>query len=436
MKQEPFKKVYRHIALTTQQKEDIWKQIEAASSHSPVRKKALFAPRAAVCLGALLLSGMTVLAANELSLPDRLAEAMRILTQNDSAPTQKQQDLYAQSGTVLDTEIRLEHGTLKLDAALYDQNYLLLPFRYLFDADCEEYGSLTAGTELGTNNLPESLSAYSEDTTTFMHAFRFYMAQDSTQPGQPLGSSYLVTNPVISEAGTLSGSLLICNSESRSFESGNVIELVGTASTDATDQSFAEDELITETDSVSDATTIPKADSVSDAGNITKADSVLDATTIPKADSVSDAGNITKADSALGTDERFEPYAMFTLGKALAQHEVAIRADNAAALENMGLSIDSMSLSPISLRYAGKDTQASALSVSITVVRKDGRIIENAPNGGSQRTGRTGQDDLGFSFSACVLFAEPVLPEEIAEIHIRDRFGNEVRIPFEADNAR
>ncbi len=412
MKQEPFKKVYRHIALTTQQKEDIWKQIEAASSHSPVRKKALFAPRAAVCLGALLLSVMTVLAANELSLPDRLAEAMRILTQNDSAPTQKQQDLYAQSGTVLDTEIRLEHGTLKLDAALYDQNYLLLPFRYLFDADCAEYGSLMAGTELGTNNLPESLSAYSEDTTTFMHAFRFYMAQDSTQLGQPLGSSYLVTNPVISEAGTLSGSLLICNSESRSFESGNVIELVGTASTDATDQSFAEDELITETDSVSDATTIPKADSVSD------------------------AGNIPKADSALGTDERFEPYAMFTLGKALAQHEVAIRADNAAALENMGLSIDSMSLSPISLRYAGKDTQASALSVSITVVRKDGRIIENAPNGGSQRTGRTGQDDLGFSFSACVLFAEPVLPEEIAEIHIRDRFGNEVRIPFEADNAR
>ena len=63
------------------------------------------------------MSGMTVFAASELSLMDKLSDAINVLTQSENPPTPEQQNLYEQYGQALDCELALESGTLRLDAA-------------------------------------------------------------------------------------------------------------------------------------------------------------------------------------------------------------------------------------------------------------------------------------------------------------------------------
>lgn len=367
MKQEQFKTVCQHIYLTSQQKDRIWKQIETASNRISIRKKALLPTRAAVCFGALLMSGMTVFAASELSLMDKLSDAINVLTQSENAPTPEQQNLYEQYGQALDCEIALESGTLRLDAALYDESNLIIPFRYRFHSDVEGYEALTAGTDLDQQDLRTTESLYHLDTSAFLRQVRFRTLQDSVQTDT--GSLYLMTNPVLSEDGTISGSFLVTPRMPLSFEQGTVIQLVKTTSTDAPGQ------------------------------------------------------------TAESTDKSTELYAEFTLGKALMQHELTLDAGSAAALEDMGASIEKMSLSPLSLCYSGTGTHPGILTATITVVLKDGQIIKKSPNGGGYTMNDTSEDDAGFSFAASVFFAEPILLEEVAEIHIRNSQGADIHIP-------
>lgn len=372
MKQELFRNVYQHIHLSAQQKDRIWKQIQTTCNPEPVRKKVFLPTRAAVCLGVVLMSGMTVLAANELSLMDRLSEAIAVLTQNGNDMTEDQKNLYAQYGQVLDSEIELEYGTLRLDAALYDENHLLIPFRYIFRTDVADYEELTAGTDFEQNSLPKPFNAYHRDTAAFLREYLFYTVQDSTQLNKKPNCSLLITNPKIAEDGILSGGLLLYDDENQTFAQGNVIQLVKKTDADTPSQT---------------------------------------------AETTDDSG-------------RSEPYASFTLEKALTQHELTIDAENAAALKDMGISVDRMSVSPLSLCYSGKGTHTKALSASITVVRKDGRVIEKSPNGSGYALSDANRDNTSFSFFARVLFAEPVLPEDIAEIHIQDNQGTDILIPM------
>lgn len=237
------------------------------------------------------MSGMTVFAASELSLMDKLSDAINVLTQSENPPTPEQQNLYEQYGQALDCEIALESGTLRLDAALYDENNLIIPFRYRFHSDVEGYEALTAGTDLNQQDLRTTESLYHLDTNAFLRQVRFRTLQDSIQTDT--GSLYLMTNPVLSEDGTISGSFLVSTKMSKSFEQGTVIQLVKTADPDATDQ----------------------------------------------------AAESTDKNSP-AADKSAELYAEFTLGKALKQHELTLGVDNAAALKDMGASIEKMSLSP------------------------------------------------------------------------------------------
>lgn len=371
MKQEQFKNVYQHIRLTAQQKDKIWKQLGTTSGPGQVRKKAPFPTRAAACFGVLLMSGMTVFAAGELSLWDKLDEAMKTLTQSESVLTQDQKNLYTQYGKALDNEIELENGILRLDAALYDENHLMLPFRYVFHADAGGHETLTAGTGFGQKSLPKLQNTYHGDMDAFLHEFRFYTAHDSAQPGRTPNGTLLIAGPEITEDGTVSGSILLYDYEPQTFRQGDVIQLVRAADEDIPGQTA------------------------------------------------------TKTDTA----ENFEPYTSFTLGKALEQQALTVSADHLTALENMGISIESMSLSPLSLCYAGKGTHTQAFSASITAVLKNGRVIESSPNGSGHTLRDASRDNTSFSFFARVLFAEPVLPEDVAEIHIQDHHGTDIHIP-------
>lgn len=378
MKQEQFRNVYQHIHLSTQQKDRIWGQIQTASNPQPVRKRMPLPTRAAVCLGALLLSGMTIYAANELSLTDRLAEAIKTLTQNEKDATKDQEALYAQYGQVLDSEIELDNGTLLLDAALYDETNLIIPFRYLFHSDVEGYETLTAGADLDQTS-PKAQAVYRLDTKTFLGHVSFRIAPDSVQAN----SQYLITDSILSEDGTISGSLLVNAHEPKFFEQGTVIQLVKTAVADIPGQT---------------------------------------------AESVGTDDLIQAVESA---DSEKDPviYAEFTLEKALEQRELTIDTQNMAALKDMGISVDRISLSPLSLCYLGKGTHTRALSASVTIVLKDGRIIKRSPNGSGYALSDTNRDNTSFSFFASVLFEEPVLLEDVAEIQIRNNGGSDIHIP-------
>ena len=57
---------------------------------------------AGACAGVFLLSGMTVLAAGEFSVMDRLEESMRLFTENKSELTEEQKTVFAQYGPCRD----------------------------------------------------------------------------------------------------------------------------------------------------------------------------------------------------------------------------------------------------------------------------------------------------------------------------------------------
>ena len=371
MKQEQFKNIYEQIALTEQQKDSIWQHIEAESKQNSIRKKASLTTRAAVCLGALFMSGMTVFAATGLSLTDKIDAAMHLLTQNKEESTDDQKNLYTEYGQALDCEIELNNGTLKLDAALYDQNQLLVPFRYIFHSDIEGYEELTVGTNLEEKDLLVLSKQYSKDIDLFMSKFRLYIVHDSEKIVVDTGR-HLISNPTITEEGTISGSLLFFTFEYKSFEPGSVIQLIRTTDTGA-------------------AQTAENAD--------------------------------VQTTNALCAE--------FTLGKALEQHELTIDAENAAALQDMGISVAQMSISPISLSYSGTGTHTKALSASITVILKDGSIIEPSPTGGGYSLSDTNRDNTSFTFFASKIFATPVMIEDIAEIHIQDYHDADIHIPVE-----
>lgn len=377
MRQEQFKNIYQQIQLSEKQKDALWQRINTVPKQEPVRKKIFLPARIAACFAVLIMSGMTVFAANELSLIDKIADAMNLLTQNEEVLSEDQKNIYAEYGQALNTEIGLENGTLKLDAALFDESHLLIPFRYVFHSDVSGYEDLTAGANLNETALYQINKVYHKDTDTFMSQFSFCIGDESRQPEKNL-ARFLITDPIIEESGTISGSFLLSAYEYKYFLQGNVIQLVRTAD-------------------VRDAAAVAK-------------DSVLTAEDM-------ESINIT------------EPYTEFTLEKTLEQYELTIDAENAAALKNMGISVEQMSISPLSLCYSGKGTHTRALSASITVILKDGSVIENSGNGGGYALSDANRDNTSFSFFASKLFAVPVLIEEVAEIHIQDHRGTDIHIP-------
>ena len=365
MKQEQFKNVYQQFYLTKKQKDKIWQRIEAGAKTESIPKRTLFPTRIAVCFAALLMSGMTVFAANELSLIDKLADAMNLLTENKKNLTDNQKNLYAQYGQALDIEFELDNGTLRLDAALYDGNHLLIPFRYIYHSNIDGYEELTAGTDIQQTSLWKpsgKITGYDEDIHTFMEQ-SFPIVHNANQMNE-IPSRYFIRNSIITEDGTISGSLLLGSYAPHFFEPGEVVQIV--------------------------------------------------------------------KETAIKENNSYEVLSEFTLGNALEQQELKIDAENAAAFEEMGISVEQMIISPLSLSYSGKGTHTRALSASITVVLKDGSVVESSPTGGGYSLSDKNRNNTSFSFCASQVFAVPIMIDNIAEIHIQDKYSpTDIRIPFE-----
>ena len=228
MEQELFKNMYQQIHLDKEQKNRIWQRLAASTDELAINDKGTekrfsFSVRAAACVGALLLSGMTVLAANEFSLTDRLADAMKLLTQNGQESTEEQQSIYAQYGAALDNEIVRKNGTFRLEAALYDENYLFVPFRYMMNPDSAGYEEITAGFIFEESTMWNSglLAGYRQDCADL-----WYGISQETERAYGITGHVIVLNPEVEEDGVLTGSLLLTVNQDEIFSSGDVIQVV------------------------------------------------------------------------------------------------------------------------------------------------------------------------------------------------------------------
>ncbi|MDE7324353.1 MAG: hypothetical protein K2N73_16900 [Lachnospiraceae bacterium] len=363
MKQELYKKMYQQICMTQEQKDSIWQRIQ--SEESLKEKKVRFGihlpARAAVCAGMLLVSGMTVLAAGEFSVMDRLAEAMGFFAENEQELTEEQKTIFARYGTALGNEIAMSHGTLKLDAALYDGGHLFIPFRYAFQPDTDGYAELKAGTDIRKTSIWKSgtVTGYDQDIGhTGKHRLSYRIRQDTTA----LTGSLTKYQYEIEEDGVLSGSVLLSTNGDRLFTKGDVIEVV-------------------------------------------------------------------RHVQELGKEEQIEVLAEFTLENAVEQIEVPLDTQTRSGLEDMGVTVEKMTISPLSLQYAGSGTHRDITHMYMEVVLKDGSTVAD------MRTGYdfdcTASEREIASVHAGQFFAAPVLPEEIAGVRVWNYKTEDVWIPVE-----
>lgn len=374
MKQELFKDMYRQIHLDKEQKDRIWRRLEAAPDspspddyvHKNAGKRFGFSTRAAVCASVLLVSGMTVFAANEFFLMDRLANAMKLLTQNEQELTEEQKNIYVQYGTALDNEVVGTNGTFRLEAVLYDENFLFVPFQYIFNSDTAGYKNITAGFTFEETNMWDSklLVEFRQDYTGLWYG----VSQDSRQ-ARGISGSITVLNPEIDEDGVLTGSLLLSVEKDKTFRQGDVIQIVRKEEQSEVQErsrwlETASDEILTE----------------------------------------------------------------FTLRDAVEQHSISIPTKQAEALGQLGLSMEQLTVSSISLHFSGILKSVTPIPYSGAVVLKDGSTVEPSATGGSSSSLRTTEQGEMFSWSQ--LFAAPIQVEEISGIRIHHE-TSEVWIPVE-----
>ena len=357
MEQELFKNMYQQIHLDKEQKDRIWQRLAAAADgFATTENKHSFSMRAAACVGALLLSGMTVFAASEFSLTDRLADAMRLLTQSGQESTEEQQNIYAQYGAALDNEIMRENGTFRLEAALYDENYLFVPFRYIMNPDTAGYEEITAGYTFEESTMWNSglLAGYRQDCADL-----WYGISQGSEWAHGITGYVMVLNPEVEEDGVITGSLLLTVEQDETFNSGDVIQVVERAK-----QPESPDEVLTE----------------------------------------------------------------FTLENALEQHSIVIPEEQKETFEQLGLSVEEMTVSSISIHFSGVRESAAVMPALGAVVLKDGSTVSLSATGGASGNGET--TEAGRAFYCYRLFAAPIQVEEIAGIRIRQG-RSEVWIPVD-----
>lgn len=357
MKQELYKNMYRKITMTEEQKNRVWQRIQA--KQNTVHTNTRFSARAAVCAGVFLLSGMTVLAAGEFSVMDRLEESMRLFTENKSELTQEQKTVFAQYGTALGNEIAMTHGTLKLDAALYDGAYLLIPFRYAFHEDVEGFAELKTGTDIRDTRLWRggAVAGYHEDLENANDERLGWRIQ---QDNKAVTGFLMKFQHEIAEDGVLSGSILLWTNGERLFTTGDVIEVV----------------------------------------------------------------------RQVQKEEQIKILTGFTLENPAQCRELPLGAAVRSALGEMGLNIETMTITPLSLQYTGSGTHKDITHTYMEVVRKDGSVADKIEVGHEMEHAAAEQETTVFHNRQ--FFAAPVLPEEIAGVRVWNDNAEELWIDVES----
>lgn len=210
MNEKQYRSMCRHICLSEEQKNRIWKNVRNTADGTAAERKARFTLRGAVCVCAVLMaSGMTVLAVNS-SYVERLAKAMGSFTGKEEV-TQSQTDLYTEYGSAVEHCMMSGSGEVRIEAAFYDRGYLCLPF------------TLYPNTELEPGSDISSEPVFQELVDGMAPSVRYV-----TKEGGVIDEIWVCTriDPVVGEDGSLTGSYVAGNITEESFAQGGTVSLI------------------------------------------------------------------------------------------------------------------------------------------------------------------------------------------------------------------
>ncbi|MCM1537851.1 MAG: hypothetical protein NC254_05600 [bacterium] len=201
MKENIYRSMYRQISLNNEQKNRIRAGIGETENAGAAggRRKARFTLRTAACVCAVVAAScITVLAANP-SYVDRIADTLRYFTGRSGEMTQAESELYTTYGTeaayILDTAA----GKIEMEAVLYDDGYVFIPFT-LHPKAAVEPGTDLMQDLASRRMLSDIVDGICEDTQGRECTFRL--------AGHPYEDFAQITqiDPAVLEDGTMTGS--------------------------------------------------------------------------------------------------------------------------------------------------------------------------------------------------------------------------------------
>ncbi|MCM1047822.1 MAG: hypothetical protein NC433_05290 [Clostridiales bacterium] len=194
MRQETFKNMYNRISLSKEQKERIYEEIQTTQEEKHAEKRVRLTMRAASFALVFLISGMTVFAFEKFSLAERFAKAMNHFHYDSQLLTQEQRDFYEEYGQILGIDIATAYGTLRLEALMYDDNYIIIPYTYTMYTGEDDFNEDAAGI---------SISNIYFFTESDMENMALWTSVDSMENGVRTGSFVLSLDTILSPGKTL-----------------------------------------------------------------------------------------------------------------------------------------------------------------------------------------------------------------------------------------
>lgn len=374
MNEKQYQSMYRHICLSDEQKNRIWKNMRNTAGGAAAERKARFTLRGAVCICAVLMaSGMTVLAVNS-SYVERIAKAMGSFTGKDEV-TQSQTDLYTEYGNSVEHRMMSGSGEVRIEAAFYDRGYLCLPFTLYPNTELEP------GTDISSEPVFEGLLREMTGSVWYDPA-----------EGEAVDEFSLYTriDPVVEEDGSLTGSFVIVNTMEEGFAQGGVIRLI-------------------KRDYMKFGDTFGRA--------LTEGEDTAGLSTF---EVLVNGESVTYVEAVSGE----ELLAEIPLDNAQVPE---MEVPTAGVSLPYGVRADKIVISPLALYlYGAGDNMhpADKMIYNIWVVLKDGSVMEWSGNWSSQRYREEHEDhEYGYRFSKA--FSGVVELEDIAGVRITDR-GEEI----------
>lgn len=393
MKEKVYQSMYRQIHLSDRQKHRIWADVKEEAARPSEKRKARLSLRGAVCVCAVLVaSGITVLAANP-SYVERIAGALH----PGKEATQEEKELYAAYGSELDYTFETAAGTVRLEAVLYDDGSVCIPFTLYPDTE------LTPGADLmqdhaSRQTLSDLLSEIhcggkmveTERTTSCFFQIKGRQREDF--------SYFTRLDTIVQEDGSVTGSYVLqCEWTEQGLAQGDVIQYVKEfwpVDGEPLGRQLEEGESTEGLKIIEleiNGETVKYVD-------LSPEDEVLieiplESAPVPKIE--------------ISTAEVEFPY---------------------------GLTADNITITPLALYMCGTgdaNRAGTKISYNIFVVLKDGTVVKRAGSGGGFSWVSRDENDDEYEYSLTLTFDETLDLDEVAGVRITDMGEEILFIPVE-----
>ncbi|MBD5531970.1 MAG: hypothetical protein HDQ98_07205 [Lachnospiraceae bacterium] len=415
MKEKVYQSMYRQIHLSDRQKHRIWADVKEEAARPSEKRKARLSLRGAVCVCAVLVaSGITVLAANS-SYVERIAEALH----PGKEATQEEMELYTAYGNEVDCTFETAAGTVRLEAALYDDGSVCIPFTLYPDTELipgmdlmEDYVSRQTLSDLLREihcggKVPETAG-----TTNCFFRIKGRQREDF--------SYFTRLDSIVQEDGSIKGSYVLQYAWTvQGFAQGDVIQYVKEfwpADGSPWGRLLEEDAANAIKDVSADGEPWGR---LLEEGESTEGLKIIE---------VEINGETVKYVDLSQEDEVLIEIPLE--GAPLPKIEIS----TAGVELPYGLTTDNITITPLALYMHGMGDANQAgtkISYNLFVVLKDGTVAERADSGGGFSWGSRDENDDEYEYSFTFTFDETIDLDEVAGVRITELGEEILYIPVE-----